>query len=84
MRILIVTPENERIQLSQISIAQVDAIIPGSAVSKQVAELTYRQFFCAFKREGFLLPEAHGSFMVKNQLSITMQKKFSMNLTGKG
>jgi hypothetical protein len=29
MKILIVTPENERIQLSRISIAEVDAIIPG-------------------------------------------------------
>jgi hypothetical protein len=36
----------------------------GSAITKQVAELTYRHFFCAFKREGLLLPEPHSSFMV--------------------
>jgi hypothetical protein len=65
MKILIVTPENERIQLSRISIADVDAIIPGLPSQKQVAELTYRQFFRAFKRKGFLLPKAHGSFMIK-------------------
>jgi hypothetical protein len=45
MKILIGTPENERIQISRISIEEVDAIIQGSAVTKQVAELTYRQFF---------------------------------------
>ena len=49
----------------RISIAEVDAIIPGLPSQKQVAELTYRQFFRAFKRKGFLLPKAHGSFMIK-------------------
>jgi hypothetical protein len=49
MKILIVTPENERIQLSRISKAEVDAIIPGLAVTKQVAELTYRHFFSRFQ-----------------------------------
>ena len=50
---------------SRISIAKVDAIIPGLPSQKQVAELTYRQFFRAFKRKGLLLPKARGSFMIK-------------------
>jgi len=76
MKILIVTPENERIQLSRISKAEVDAIIPGLPSQSKLLNWHIAIFFRAFKCEGFLLPEAHSSFMVNyyDELSLLPEK----------